>query len=150
MKMTLWPMIDRNGDVSIGYMFVLIISALVMTAMSLISADFINTSSDVAKTVQVDQVSIVMAIEIEEAIYMGSAHPGSVYHKNVTLPKEIYGIQYQLGLDNDFIYINGTYGEFREKISVSPPPSLTMSGSVPSTAGVILISYDGNSRIEIS
>lgn len=140
---------NRRGDVSIGYMFVLIISALVMTAMALICANFISASSEIATNVQVHQVTVMLEIEIEEAIYMGSNHPNAIYHKNVTLPKEIYGIQYRIELSHEFFYINGTHGDIREKISISPPQSLSLSGSVTSTAGVLLISYEGNGLIEI-
>ena len=140
---------DRKGDVSIGYMFVLIISALVMTAMSLVSAGFIANSSDVAKDVQIQQVGVLLEMEVEEAIYMGSNHPNCIYHKNITLPKEIYGIQYRITLTSEAIYINGTHGEIREKRSINPPPFITLSGSAPSTAGVAMLSYDGNGRIQI-
>jgi len=140
---------NRRGDVSIGYMFVLIISALVMTAMSLIAANFIATSSDIAKDVQVHQVSVMLEIEVEEVIYMGSNHPSALYNKNVTLPKEIYGIQYRIELSKDFIYINGTHGDIREKLSISAPPFLSLSGSVPSTAGTLMILYDGNGNVMI-
>ena len=116
--------LNKKGDVSIGYMFVLIISALVMTAMSLVAAGFIHNSSEVAKDVQIDQVGITLEIEIEDAIYMGSNHPHSQYYKNVSLPREIYGIQYRIALSNKFIYINGTYGDIRETRSISPPLSL--------------------------
>jgi hypothetical protein len=140
---------NRKGDVSIGYMFVLIISALVMTAMSLVAANFIASSSEVAKEVQVQQVAVLLEMEVEEAIYMGSNHPNCIYHKNITLPKEIYGVQFRITLTTDAIYINGTLGEIREKRSINPPPFLKLSGSVPSTAGVAMLSYDGNGRIQI-
>lgn len=141
---------DGRGDVSLGYILILVICALIMTAMALLSANFISTSGEVAKDTQMQQVRVIVETEVEEAIYMGTNFPLCVYLKNFTLPKEIYGIQYRVTLSFKFIYLNGSDGDMREKISINPSPGLAMTGSVSSSAGIALIKYNGKGTIEIS
>jgi hypothetical protein len=141
---------DNRADVSLGYILILVICALIMTAMALLSAGFISTSGEVAKDTQMEQVRVIVETEVEEAIYMGTNFPGAVYLKNFTLPKEIYGVQYSIELSFKFIYLNGSNGDMREKLSINPSPGLSMTGSVSSSAGIALITYNGKGTIEIS
>lgn len=141
---------DRRGDVSLGYILILVICALVMTAMALIAAGFISTSGEVAKQTQMEQVRVIVETEVEEAIYMGTSYPGAVYSKNITLPKEIYGVQYYIELSFKFIYINGSLGDMRETLPINPTPGLSLGGKVSSSAGIALIKYDGKGKITIS
>jgi len=142
--------LDDRGDVSLGYILILVICALVMTAMAMISAGFISQSGEVAKETQVEQVKIIIETEMEEAIYMGCNFPGAVYLKNITLPEEIYGVNYRIELTFKFVYINGTHGDIREKVSINPAPGMLLRGSVSSSAGIALIKYNGKGTIEIS
>jgi hypothetical protein len=139
-KMNMNTSADNKGIMGIGYIYTFMISALLMTAITLTTATMIRETSRASVVCEARDVLSRVIDCIEDAIYMGTQHPHATYIKELSLPREIHGVEYEIEATNDAVYVNSTDGyiEIKGKLASS---YITISGSVLSSAGLIRVEY---------
>ncbi len=138
----------EDGATEVGYIFILVITALILTSMTMLTATIIHDATQNAISTQLQQVDKTLKSELEECVYFALTYPTCHYSKNVTLPKTLDGDPYTVALSGSYYYVNTSAGDVKLKTRLEAP-GIELAGQITSNSGMIRMVYKGNGVVRI-
>jgi len=97
---------NNDGYVEIGYIYVLIISALVFVSFTTILTDKIDDETKEATKSQLESIGNKLTMNINNAINLVNTNNNSVLDINIPVPTAVTGYSYSILIKDNTMYLN--------------------------------------------
>jgi len=99
---------DRNGFVEIGYIYALVISALVFVTFTTMLSDTVEKETDRSVRVQLYEIGGKIEMNINNAVNFINSHPDSSVELNIRIPTTVGGRRYSIYVNDNVMSLNST------------------------------------------
>ena len=99
---------DRNGFVEIGYIYALVISALVFVTFTTMLSDTVEKETDRSVRVQLYEIGGKIEMNINNAVNFINSHPDSSVDMNINIPTTVGGRRYSIYINDNVMSLNST------------------------------------------
>jgi len=99
---------DTNGFVEIGYIYALVISALVFATFTTMLSDTVQKETDRSVRVQLYEIGGKIEMNINNAINYINSHPDSSVDMNIHIPTAVGGRRYSIYINDGEMSLNST------------------------------------------
>lgn len=99
---------DREGFVEIGYIYVLVISALIFVSLTTMLSKTVEDEIERSVRVQLYEVGGKIEMNINNALIYANSHPDSQININIKIPTTVGGNRYAIFIDDDEMFLNSS------------------------------------------
>jgi len=131
---------DRRGVIELAYMFVFIITALLLTVMTLSTADMLKKENNQLVDREFEYVGDVVMEAIMDATEAGASGDNVEYSKTIRVPREISGMEYTVEVRYGQLMVEAVDGSGTEMRGV-PKMEYEIVGTSNSANGEIIVRF---------
>ena len=97
-----------DGFVEIGYIYVLVISALIFVSLTTMLSTTVEDETERSVRVQLYEIGGRIEMNINNAVIYASSHPDSQININVKIPTTVGGNRYTIFVDDNEMFLNSS------------------------------------------
>ncbi|MDP6156626.1 MAG: hypothetical protein QGH39_05595 [Candidatus Thermoplasmatota archaeon] len=113
---------NKGAFVEIGYIYVLVISALVFVSLTTMISQRVEEETDRSAKVQLYEIGGKIEMNINNAVIFAASHPDSQLDMNVMIPTTVGGDDYTVYIKDNEMFLNssGTVSSVKFYLMESP------------------------------
>ena len=139
-----------DGMVEISYIYVFLISALILMGITLSISFIMQSSNETATQVEMESLANRIVRAIQEANNFGMLHPHATWYYMIELPTTVEGYSYTVRIVNstELQIVGPTRVIYKASIPKSKFEVKTQPETgIPSDAGKLYVVYEGTNEI---
>ena len=110
---------QETGTVEIGYIYTLIISALVLASLTVVVSDRMEQMANSSTAFQLQEVGQEISMRLNRAQDLLSRHSGASFTQTITIPSQINNNIYSISIYESRIYLNSSFNDIHREYELT-------------------------------